>query len=193
VSEAGIDLDDEIGLDAKPLRAVAVTILDAALAVPAVAAHVPFARRASDTRDRIRPAHDAHHEIARLESALWRGCFDLTKRFMSEDEPRFAGRRRPVVTRGDLPIGRTYAERERAHQYAALRRSRLRDFFQAGRAAPSRCDRDCAQDRLQFPDALTHAAASAARDDHRCKILRPRRRKVPDTVIVGGTGRSVAH
>ena len=42
-AQVGIDLDRELGLDAKVVGSKAVPVLDAALGVAAVAAHVPFA------------------------------------------------------------------------------------------------------------------------------------------------------
>src|SRR5665213_1015579 len=55
VLERRIDLDDEIRLDAELLATVTVALLDAALGVLAVAAHVPFADSAGRTRHRIGP------------------------------------------------------------------------------------------------------------------------------------------
>jgi hypothetical protein len=46
LAERRIDLDQKFGLDAKILRAETVTLLDAALGIAAVAAHIPFAHSA---------------------------------------------------------------------------------------------------------------------------------------------------
>src|SRR5690242_8158866 len=68
-AEGGIDLDRELGLEAKPLRAIAVALLDAAFGVEAVAAHIPFALAAAEAGNGIGPADDADDEIADAEAA----------------------------------------------------------------------------------------------------------------------------
>ena len=68
-AERRIELDQKVRLDAEKIRAVAIALLDAALGVAAVLAHVPFADGAIGTRHRIGPAHDADDEIAGLEAA----------------------------------------------------------------------------------------------------------------------------
>src|SRR5215475_7261838 len=95
--QCGIDLDDEVGLDAEPLGTVSVSLPDAALAVPAVLAHIPLACRASGAWNRIGPAHDADHQVARQKAARRRCRLDFTKRFMPKNESRFAWRRRSVL------------------------------------------------------------------------------------------------
>src|SRR5262245_16630620 len=75
-SQCRIDLDREFRLDAKAFRAVAVLLLDPALGVAAVTAHVPLAGSASQARLRIGPTHDADHEIAGREAASRRRCLD---------------------------------------------------------------------------------------------------------------------
>src|SRR5579863_9975799 len=68
-AERGIELDQKVRLDTEKIRAVAVALLDAALGVAAVAAHIPFADGATRTRHRIGPAHDTDDKIARFEAA----------------------------------------------------------------------------------------------------------------------------
>src|SRR5262249_49192340 len=75
-AERRIDLDCEIGLDAELLGAEPVALLDAALDVAAVAAHVPLAGRAGRARDRIRPAHDTDEVVAGREAAARRRLLD---------------------------------------------------------------------------------------------------------------------
>jgi Anabaena sensory rhodopsin transducer len=99
---------------------------------------------------------------------------------MPEDEPRFAQRRRPVLARYDLPIGCADAECDCAHQHPALRWGWIGDFLQAGRAAPSRQDSDCAQDRHHCSVRRTAATPGA-------RGIRPNRRKVPRASILVGT------
>ena len=83
---AGIERDQEIRLDAELLGAVAVALLDAALGIAAVAAHVPFAGGAGRARHRIGPPHDADHQIAALEAAARRRFLDAAEQFMTDDQ-----------------------------------------------------------------------------------------------------------
>ncbi|HEX8828933.1 MAG TPA: hypothetical protein VF778_12555 [Xanthobacteraceae bacterium] len=104
-SEWRIELDGELRLDAKSLGAVAISRLDAALAVLAIAAHIPFAGRASRARFRIGTAHDADDKIAFLQAAIRRRVFHATERFVTENEPALAGRRLAEFSGNDLAIG----------------------------------------------------------------------------------------
>src|SRR5262249_45898087 len=114
--ERGVELDGEFGLDAKLLGAVTVALLDAALDVAAVAAHVPLADRAGRARHRIGSAHDADDQVAGLEAAVRRRLLHAPERLVSEHETLLAGRRRAVLSGDDLAIGAADAERERARQ-----------------------------------------------------------------------------
>jgi hypothetical protein len=62
--EPRVHLDCVLGLDPPALGHEAVDLLDAALGVLAVPAHVPLAHRAVRTGNRVRAADDAHYEIA---------------------------------------------------------------------------------------------------------------------------------
>src|ERR1700677_2909321 len=53
LAKCRVDLDQKFRLDAKILRAKSVPLLDAALGVESVAAHIPFADSARWTRHRI--------------------------------------------------------------------------------------------------------------------------------------------
>ena len=86
LSKRRVELDREIMLDAELLGAIAVALLDAALGILSVAAHVPFAGGACRTGHRIGPAHDADHEIAGRKAASGRRLFDTAEQFMADDE-----------------------------------------------------------------------------------------------------------
>src|SRR6185312_5281268 len=103
-AERGVELDQEIGLDAEEFRAVAVALLDATLGVLAVAAHVPDAGGAGRARHRIGPAHDTGHQIALGEARARRRLLDAAERFMTEDQPLLAGRRPAIVAPDDLAV-----------------------------------------------------------------------------------------
>jgi hypothetical protein len=96
--ERSIDLDQKFRFDSEKFRAEAVALLDAALGVAAVAAHIPFADRAGGTRDRIGPPHDADDEVARFDAASGRRLLDLAERFMTDHQPLLAWRCPPVVS-----------------------------------------------------------------------------------------------
>ena len=83
---AGSSLTANSRLDAELLGAVAVALLDAALGVEAVAAHVPFADGAGRTRHRIGTAHDADDEIAAREAAALRRLLDAAERLVAEHQ-----------------------------------------------------------------------------------------------------------
>jgi hypothetical protein len=73
VAETCVDLDGERRFEAKAFRAVTVTLLDAALGVAPIAAHVPFAHGAIPAGHRIRTAHDADDEIIGVQAGPTRG------------------------------------------------------------------------------------------------------------------------
>src|SRR4030088_1810351 len=83
-SQDWIDLDDEFGLHAETFRAIAMALLDTALRVAAVATHVPLARRAGDTGDRIRTPPHRNDEVARQQAAALGRILDHPQRLMTE-------------------------------------------------------------------------------------------------------------
>jgi len=97
-TESSIDLDGEFRLDAKALSGVTMSLLDAALGVSPVAAHVPFADGAGRTRQRIGAPHDADDQIARNQTTIGRGSLDTPERFMSQHQSCLTGRRGTVGT-----------------------------------------------------------------------------------------------
>ena len=90
MSKRRIDLDREFRLDAEALGAVAVPLLDAALGVAAVAAHVPFAGGAGRAGLRVGPAHDADDEVAGRDLAIRGRGFHRAQRLMAEHQAPLA-------------------------------------------------------------------------------------------------------
>jgi len=93
-------VDDDFGHEA-------VEVLDAALGEVAGEAEVlPSGATGDALRMRARTAHRRHHEVA--DAHARHGAPDLghlAERFVTEDEPVGARRRRPVLERADLAIG----------------------------------------------------------------------------------------
>ena len=176
---ARVDLDGEFRLDAEALGAVAVALLDAALGVASVAAHVPLAGGAGEARLRIGPAHDADDEVAGHQAATRRRRLDRAERFVAEHQARLAGRSKAVSTVEDFAVGAAHAECQRAHQYRAVRRGRLGDVVEPCRIGDAGRNGDCAHpfaldcldsDRGRRADPAVFAAHSI-----------PHRRKTPST------------
>jgi hypothetical protein len=71
--EACVDLDRERRFQAKAFRTVTVTLLDAALGISPIAAHIPFADGAIPARNRIGTTDNAHDEIIGVQPRLTRG------------------------------------------------------------------------------------------------------------------------
>jgi hypothetical protein len=127
-----IDLHGELRLDPEALGAVAVPLLDAALGVVFVAAHVPFPGRARNARLGVGPAHDADNEIARRKTATIGSGLDPAERFVAEHEALLARGSGPVKPRQDVPIRPAHAQRQRARQNRAVRQRRFGNVVDAG-------------------------------------------------------------
>ena len=95
-------------------------LLDAALGVLAVAAHVPLADRAVRARHGVGPADDPDDEVARLQPSGGTRVDDATERLVPEDETRRARRRPAVLALGDLDVGPADADRDRLDEDRAL-------------------------------------------------------------------------
>src|SRR5207237_1645372 len=65
-------VDEKFRRAAKALDREAVRLLDAALGVLPVAAHIPLAERAVDARQRIGLSDDPDHHVSDGEAAVWR-------------------------------------------------------------------------------------------------------------------------
>ena len=136
----GIDGNQEIRLDAEVLAAVTVALLDAALGVAAVAAHVPFAGGAGRARHRVGPPHDADHQIAGFEAAAGRRFLDAAEQFMTDDQALLPRRRPAIMASDDLAVGAANAERQRAHQHCAIARRRRLDVIEPDGIGTARYD-----------------------------------------------------
>src|SRR5690349_7126440 len=120
--ESWIDGDSEVRLDPETFGAEAMPVLDAALGVAAVAAHVPFTRCAGRTRQRIGAAHDSYDRIADRKSAAFRRLLHDAEGFMAKHEPLCALGIRAIQAMENFVIGAADAERARAHKNAAVRK-----------------------------------------------------------------------
>ncbi len=110
----------ELWLDAKSLGAITIAMLDAALGIKAVAAHVPFAAGARRAWNRVRPTNNADHEIAGNDPALsGRGQY-TPQRLVPQDEPFPARRRGSVSARHDITIGPAHTDHQRVHEHSAV-------------------------------------------------------------------------
>ena len=98
-AERAVHLHRVLRLDAPPLGHEAVDLLDAALGVLAVAAHVPFADGAIGARHGIRPADDADDEVPLPQRAAPAWIEDPAQRLVPEHQAGLAGRRPPVLAR----------------------------------------------------------------------------------------------
>src|SRR4051812_40161557 len=96
LTERGIKLKGEFRFDAEEFGAEAVASLDAVFGKFAVAAHVPFTRRAGRTWDRIRMPDKSNDQISGNEAAGRRRLLHAPERLMPEDQTLLPGRRSPI-------------------------------------------------------------------------------------------------
>ena len=143
-TQAPVDLDGEFRSDTETLGAVTVPLLDAALGVAPVAAHVPLAGGAGDARLRVGTAHDADNEVARRHAAVLGRRLDLAERFMAEHETWLARRSRAVDAGQDFAVGCAHAQRQGAHQNRAIRVGRFGDLIETCRIGDAGRDGDSA-------------------------------------------------
>src|SRR4051812_10636402 len=85
-AEHGTHLHREAGGRAPALGAEAIRLLDAALGIEAIPAHVPFAERAVRARHRIRMAHDAGDRVADGKVGSLRRADHAAERLVTEDQ-----------------------------------------------------------------------------------------------------------
>jgi hypothetical protein len=116
-SQGRVNLDGVFGLDSPVLRHVTVDLLDAALGVLAVAAHVPFTHRAIRTGNRIGAADDTHYQIALLESARRPRVQDAAQGFMAEHQALLPGRGPAVLAVRNLDVSAANADGDGLHQH----------------------------------------------------------------------------
>ena len=115
-AERWVDLHRVLGLDPPALGHEPVDLLDAALGVLAVAAHVPLAHRAVGARHGVGPPDDADHEIALLERAVRARVHHAAQGLVPEHQARLAARRPPVLALHDLDVGPADADRDGFHE-----------------------------------------------------------------------------
>src|SRR5690606_4307020 len=126
--------------NAPMLARIAVPLLDAALRVATVAAHVPLAPGTRAARLGIGTPHDARHQVATLEAAARRRLLDPAERLVSEDQPLAARRRPAVLPTHDLAVRPADAHGETPHQQLPLAAAGLIDLLDEDRARPLRSD-----------------------------------------------------
>jgi len=93
-----------------------MTLLDAALSIAAVPAHIPLADRARWTRNRVGPSYDAGDKIANVHAGVRRRLPHRAKRFMADHQAHFARRRPTEMPADNFAVGAAYTDRQRAHQ-----------------------------------------------------------------------------
>ena len=131
-AERRVDLHRVLGLDPPALRHEAVDLLDAALGVLAVAAHVPFADRAVRARHRVGTPDDADDQVALAERAGRTRVDDAAERLVAEHKPRLARRRPAVLAFDDLDVGPAHADCDRLDEHGPVARVGLWDVIEAG-------------------------------------------------------------
>ena len=135
--ERRVDPHRVLGLDPPALGHEAVDLLDAALGVLAVAAHVPLADGAVRARDGVGPAHDADDQVALLQAAARAGVDDPAERLVAEHQPVLA-RAAPSRTRPRRSRRRCRTRRPPPPRPAPTRRARrARERPRSGRCPAS--------------------------------------------------------
>ena len=130
--ERRVHLDRVLGLDAPALRHEPVDLLDPALGVLAVAAHVPLAHGAVGAGNRVRAADDADHEVALLEPAARARVEHPAEGLVAEHEARVARGGPAVLALGDLDVRPADADGHGLHEDRALARVGLGNVLEPG-------------------------------------------------------------
>jgi hypothetical protein len=126
-----------VRLQRDDLRAVAVELLDAALAVAALAAHVELAAGASRAGVGIGAADDAGDDVAGDELRPVRHLSHAPERLVPEDEAG-AVRRRPAAGAGDdLSVGAAHPEGDHLDEQLAVAAVGLGDGRELLAAGPA--------------------------------------------------------
>ena len=129
--ERAVHLHRVFGLDPPALGHETVDLLDAALGVLAIPAHVPLADRAVGAGHGIRAPDDARDEVAFLESAARARVQHAAKRFVTEHEARLTWRGPAVLALHNLDVGAADPDRNRFDQDRPVARVGFGDLFQA--------------------------------------------------------------
>ena len=130
-AERRVDLHRVLGLDPPALRHEAVDLLDAALGVLAVAAHVPLANRAVRARHGVGAPDDADDQVAFAERAGRTRIDDAAERLVAEHQPRLARRRPAVLAFDDLDVGPAHADGDRLDEHGPVARVGLGNVLEA--------------------------------------------------------------
>src|SRR6185437_5214957 len=142
-TERLIEAHDVLGIEPPEFRSEPVEGVDAVLRVQAIAAHIPFTRRAVLARHGVGVPHDPNDEIARRESRTLGCLLDAPQRFVADDQPLVAGWSGAVLGSDDLAIGAAYAETDGAHEHGAAVRSRDAKGFELQRVGDAGLHREC--------------------------------------------------
>jgi hypothetical protein len=131
-AERAVDFHRVLRLDPPALGHEAVDLLDAALGVLAVAAHVPLPHRTVGAGDGVGAPDDAHHEIALLQSSCEPGVEHAAQRLVAENQAGLAGRGPAVLPLDDLGVGAADADRHRLDEHGTVANVGFRDLLQSG-------------------------------------------------------------
>ena len=146
MAQRGIHLGEVTRLDPPALGHEPVDLLDAALGVLPVAAHVPFADRAVRARHRVGAPDDPDDQVTGLHAAVGPRVDDPAQRLVAEDDP-LPPRGCPAVgAGGDVDVGSADAYCDRLNQNRAGALVGFGDFFAAKRVRDSGLNRDCLHD-----------------------------------------------
>ena len=166
-AQGRLDLHRKLWLDAKPLGAMAIELLDASLRILTIPAHVPLTDRAVRTWNGIRPSDDADHEISWREPRSFRRFKDLADRFVADDEMVSSGRRRSVTTGHDLDISPTDVDAESLREQSTIFKGRFGHAADCARVRQAGNDGKGAHDETES-DVFRAQRGTANRADSTC-------------------------
>ena len=131
--EARVELDRVVALDRPALGAVPVDLLDSALGIEAVAAHVELAVGAGSAGLWVWTPDDAHNEVALGEAASLRRLAHAAERLVTQHQSLAPGWRPAVLPGCDLAVGAADTQREPVDQQLAGAGRRLLDVHDGRR------------------------------------------------------------
>jgi hypothetical protein len=141
-AKALVHPDRVVRLDAPALGHKSVDLLDAALGVAPVGAHVPLAHCAIGAGRRIGSAHNTHDMLADREPA-WPRVDDSAEGFVAQDQAIPTRRRPPVISACNLRVGATDADGKGLHDHRPELRKWLWYLLQLERACGAWAYRYC--------------------------------------------------
>ena len=107
------------------LASVTVKLLDAALGIATVAAHVPLAYRTIRAGLGIGTANDSNNEVAWFHTTASRSVQNTSQRFVAKNETILPGRGPAVAAANDLYICAAHAHSKRPDEHATVAQIRL--------------------------------------------------------------------